>query len=73
MTNLLEEAVKVLRELPDDRQAAAARAIIDYGTHDAATQLSDEQVAEIERRIANPKRKFISLAELDNRIRRLGV
>jgi hypothetical protein len=74
MTNLLEEAVKVLRELPDDRQEAAARAIINYGADDDdAVQLSDDQVSEIERRIANPNRKFISLAELDNRIRRLGV
>ena len=30
MNKLIEEAVKVLRELPDDVQAAAARAIIDY-------------------------------------------
>ena len=30
MNKLIEEAVKVLRELPDDMQAAAARAIIDY-------------------------------------------
>ena len=73
MTNLLEEAVKVLRELPDSRQEAAARAIIDYGADDDTVQLSDEQVAEIESRIANPNRKFISLAELDKRIRRLGV
>jgi hypothetical protein len=73
MTNLLEEAVKVLRELSDDRQEAAARAIINYGADDDEIQLSDEQVAEIERRIANPDRKFISLAELDKRIRRLGV
>ncbi|HEV8695154.1 MAG TPA: hypothetical protein VGQ93_13370 [Lysobacter sp.] len=73
MTNLLEEAVKVLRELPDDRQEAAARAIIDYGANDDDAQLSDEQVAEIERRIAAANRKFISLAELDKRIRRLGV
>jgi hypothetical protein len=73
MTNLLVEAVKVLRELPDDRQEAAARAIIDYGANDDDAQLSDEQVAEIERRIAAPNRKFISLAKLDKRIRRLGV
>ncbi len=73
MTKLLEEAVKVLRELLDDRQEAAARAIINYGADDDEIQLSDEQVAEIERRIANPNRKFISLAELDKRIRRLGV
>ena len=73
MTNLLEEAVKVLRKLPDDRQEAAARAIINYGADDDDVQLSDEQVAEIERRVANPNRKFISLAELDKRIRHLGV
>ena len=73
MTNLLEEAVKVLRELPDDRQEAAARAIIDYGADDDDVQLSDQQVAEIERRITNADRKFISLAELDKRIRHLGV
>ena len=72
MTKLQEEAVKVLRELPDDRQAAA-RAIIDYGADDDEIQLSDEQVAEIERRITSPKRKFISLGELDKRIRHLGV
>jgi hypothetical protein len=59
MTKLLEEAVKVLREMPDDRQEAAARAIINYGADDDEIQLSDEQVAEIERRIANPNRKFI--------------
>ena len=73
MTNLLDEAVKVLRELPEDQQEAAARAIINYGADDNEAQLSDEQVAEIERRIATTNRKFISLAELDKRIRHLGV
>jgi hypothetical protein len=71
MTKLLEEAVKVLRELPDDRQDAAARAIINYGADDDEVQLSDEQVEEIERRMAEPDRKFISLTELDERIRHL--
>ena len=73
MAKLIEEAVKVLRDLPDDRQEAAARAIIDYGADGDDAQLTDEQVAEIERRVANPNRKFISLAELDKRIRHLGV
>ena len=73
MTKLFDEAVKVLRELPDDRQEAAARAIINYGADDDEIQLSDEQVAEIELRIASTNRKFISLAELDKRIRHLGV
>jgi hypothetical protein len=73
MTRLLEEAVRVLRDLPEDRQEAAARAILNYGADDDEVQLSDEDVAEIERRIADPNRKFLSLAELDKRIRRLGV
>ena len=73
MTKLVEEAVRVLRELPDERQETAARAIINYGADDDSVQLSDEQVAEIKRRIANPNRKFISVDELDNRIRHLGV
>ena len=30
MSTLLDEAVKILRELPEDVQAAAARAIIEY-------------------------------------------
>lgn len=73
MADLVEQAVQVLRGLPDDRQEQAARAIITYGSEDADIQLTDEQVKEIERRLANPKRKFISLAELDKRLRRLGV
>jgi hypothetical protein len=73
MTKLFEAAVRVLRDLPEGRQEAAARAILNYGADDDEVQLSDEEVAEIERRVANPNRKFISLVELDKRIRRLGV
>jgi len=73
MSNLIDEAVRALRELPEDAQEAAARAIINYEAgYDDGVQLSDDQVAEVERRIANPHRKLISLAELDKRIRRLG-
>lgn len=73
MADLVEQAVKVLRGLPDDRQEQAARAIITYGSEDDEIQLTDEQVKEVERRLANPKRKLISLAELDKHLRRLGV
>ena len=73
MTKILDEAVKVLRGLPEDEQEKAARAIIDYGAHDDELQLTDEQVVEIERRMSNPDRKFISLAELSKRLRRYGV
>lgn len=74
MSNLIEDAVRALRNLPDDVRDAAARAIINYDVdYDDDLQLSDAQVEEVERRVANPNRKFISLSELDNRIRRLDV
>lgn len=74
MSNLIEDAVKVLRELPDDVQEAAARAIIDYGaSYDDDLQLSDEQVAEVERRIAEPNRALLSLNEVRKRLRPFGV
>jgi hypothetical protein len=74
MSNLIDDAVRALRNLPEDVRDAAARAIIDYQAgYDDDVQLSDEQVEEVERRIADPNRKFISLSELDKRIRRLGV
>ena len=74
MSDLIEDAVKVLRGLPDDVQATAARAIIDYGAgRDDDLQLSDEQVAEVERRMADPNRKFLSLTEVRSRLRHFGV
>jgi hypothetical protein len=74
MSKLIDEAVRVLHELPEEAQEAAARAILDYqASYDDDVQLSDEQVAEVERRIADPNRKFISLSELDKRIRRLAI
>lgn len=74
MSNLIEDAVRVLRGLPDDVRAAAARAIIDYGAgQDDDLQLSDEQVAEVERRMGDPNRKFLSLTEVRSRLRPFGV
>ena len=62
MSKLIDDAVRVLRDLPEDVQQAAARAIIDYGAgYDDDFQLSDAQVAEVERRMADPNRTFLSL------------
>ena len=45
MSNLIEDAVNVLRRLPENLQEAAARAILDYGAGcDDDLQLSNEQV-----------------------------
>jgi hypothetical protein len=74
MSKLVDDAVRILRELPEDVQAAAARAIIDYGAgYDEDLALSDEQVGEVERRLANPSRNFASLSDTRDRLRHFGV
>jgi len=74
MSKLIEDAVRVLRELPEDMQVAAARAIIEYGAdHDDDVTLSDDQVVEVERRIAVPNRNFLSLSDVRHRLRPFGV
>jgi hypothetical protein len=74
MSKLIDDAVRVLRELPEDVQAAAARAIIDYSAgYDDDIRLSDEQVTEVERRIADPNRRFLSIKEVRERLRRLDL
>lgn len=74
MSKLIDDAVKVLRELPDDIQAAAARAIIEYSAgYDDDVALSDDQVTEVERRMADPNRNFMSLSDTRHRLRHFGV
>ena len=74
MSNLIEDAVEALRNLPDDVRDAAARAILSYETdYDDDLQLTDAQVDEVERRVADRNRTFISLQELDDRIHRLEI
>ena len=71
---IIDEAVEVLRTLPEDVQAAAARAILDYGAdHDNDPRLSDVQAAEIERRLADPNRAMLSFDEVHNRLRPFGI
>jgi hypothetical protein len=74
MAKLVDEAVQVLRDLPENVQTAAARAILDYASsYDDDVQLSDEQAAEVERRIDDPNRTFLSLHETKVRLRHFGV
>lgn len=74
MSKLVDDAVRVLRELPEDVQAVAARAIIEYGAgYDDDVALSDAQVGEVERRIADPNRNFLSLSDVRQRLRHFGV
>jgi hypothetical protein len=50
---------------PPERQEEAARVLTEMEAQDRADlQLSDEQVAEVERRLAEPDPKFLTLEEV---------
>lgn len=53
MNKHLDEAITRLRALPEERQQAAALVLLDFLNHDEEDiELSPEQIAEIERRLA---------------------
>jgi hypothetical protein len=68
MTKLLQKAFERAQRLPDDEQDAAGAALLDYLDHMHAIQLSDEQVAEVRRRLAHAERTTLSVAEVRSRL-----
>jgi hypothetical protein len=72
MTQLLEEALRQVAQLPTDDQDAAAGALLDYVKHMHDTCLTDAQIAEVQRRVSDPDRMLLSLKEARERIGRLG-
>ena len=58
--------------MPEGEQNAAAGALLDYVKHVRELRLTDAQVAEVRRRLANPDRKLVSHAEARDRTARLG-
>ena len=72
MTKLLDEAIRQVALLPEGEQDAAAEALLDYVKHMREIQLTDEQIAEVRRRRADPNRKFLTLEEVRARLERLG-
>ena len=59
---------------PPKRQEDAARVLTEMEEQDASPyHLTDEQVAEVERRLAEPNPKSISKAEVRARLRKLGA
>jgi hypothetical protein len=73
MTKLLRDTVKQVEQLPDGEQDAAAVAMLDYLAHKRDMRVSDEQLAEIRRRRADPNRKLVLHEEARARIKRLGA
>jgi hypothetical protein len=52
MNSKLSDAISRVRELPEDRQEAAAVVLLDFLEHgDAETTLSPEQIAKLDRRL----------------------
>ena len=70
MSKLLQKAIAEIEKLPAAEQDAAAGALMDYLDHMRGLRLTDEQVAEVQRRLADPNRSTVPLAEVRDRFRR---
>ena len=73
MNKKVEKALAKLKDLPEREQEVAAEAILDYAVGAGEPRITDEQLAEVERRLADPKPTFVSLAELRARFKRIGA
>ena len=67
MTKLLQKAFEQAQQLPDDEQNAAGAALLDYLDHMHAVQLTDAQIAEVRRRLAESGQNMLSLADVRGR------
>ena len=75
MSQLLDQALERLRELPQTEQDLAAAELMNFVNHIDAPQiqLSDEQLAEIERRLAKKNPRTLTMTELDDHLKQRGI
>lgn len=73
MSKLLRDTLKQVEQLSDSEQDAAAGALLDYLAHRRDLRVSDQDLAEIRRRRADPNRTLVPHDEARARIRRLGA
>ena len=67
----IETAIAMARDLPEEEQDALAEMMAFYMRHnDGESLLTPEQVAEVERRIADPNRKTVPFEEAMERLKR---
>ncbi len=71
MTKLLRDVLEQVEQLPDGEQDAAATAMLDYLTHRRDLRVSDEDLAGIRRRRADPNARRLTLDEFNERLNRL--
>jgi len=63
MSKLFDETIAEVRKLPATEQDAAAGVLIAYMASRRDTLLSDEQLAEVRRRRADPDQHLVSQSE----------
>lgn len=75
MTQLLDQALERLRELPQTKQdmAAAELMYVVNRLDESHVQLSDEQLKEVERRLAKKNPKTLTMKELDAHLKKRGI
>jgi hypothetical protein len=75
MSQLLDQAVERLRELPQTNQDLAAVELMKFVDQfdRPQIQLSDDDLAELDRRLAEKNPKTLTMAELDARLKRRGI
>jgi hypothetical protein len=75
MSQLLDQALERLRELSQADQDLAAVELMSFVKHvdTPEIQLSDEQLAEVDRRLRKKDPKTLTIAELDARLKRRGI
>jgi hypothetical protein len=72
MTKLLRDTLKQVEQVPEAEQDAAAGALLDYPAHRSDLRLTDEQLAEIRRRRADPERKLVWPSQVRRTVGRIG-
>ncbi len=73
-TKALKEVIERVQHWPQERQNDAARILQEMEAQETSGyQLTDEQVAEVERRLNDPNPKFLTLAEVRARLAHSGV
>ncbi|MGE0457521.1 MAG: hypothetical protein AB7O56_04890 [Bauldia sp.] len=74
MNTKLQEMLERVKTWPQERQEDAARILSEVEEQDdRSPQISDDQAAEVERRLRDPDPQFLSLAEVRARFARRGA
>jgi hypothetical protein len=74
MTKMVQEAIEVLKDMPEDRQVTVARAILDYASDDGLYHLTDDERLEVRAGVAEIKRgEVASDEEVARTYKRIGL